>query len=96
VTLSADVVVNAEFRPLFTLRVLGVGGQGVVRSAPNGILCGPFCTKAFLQGAVVTLRAKAAKGYRFAGWSGDCHGAKPLCTVKMRTARDVVALYAKV
>jgi hypothetical protein len=96
VTLSADAVVSAEFRPLFTLRVIGVGGQGVVRSAPNGILCGPFCTKAFLQGAVVTLRAKAAKGYRFAGWSGDCHGAKPLCTVKMRTARDVVALYAKV
>jgi hypothetical protein len=96
VTLAADTVVSAEFRPLFTLRVIGVGGQGVVRSAPNGILCGLFCTKAFLQGAVVTLRAKPAKGFRFAGWSGDCHGAKPICTVTMRTARTVVVLYAKV
>jgi Divergent InlB B-repeat domain len=95
VTLSADATVTADFSPLFVLRVIRVGGQGVVRSAPNGILCGDFCTKAFLQGAVVALRAKPARGFRFVGWGGDCRGAKPTCTVTMRRARDVVALYAK-
>ncbi len=94
VTMTADTTVSAEFRPFFMLRVIGVGGHGVVRSAPNGILCGKFCTKAFLQGAVVTLRAQAAAGYRFVGWAGDCHGAKG-CRVTMSRARDVVALYAK-
>ena len=94
VTMSADQAVTAEFRPLFVLRVIGAGGRGVVRSSPNGILCGTYCTKAFLQGVVVTLRAKAAKGFRFVGWAGDCRGSHD-CRVAMSRARDVVALYAK-
>jgi hypothetical protein len=94
-TLGSDTTVNADFRPLFTLRVVTVGGRGTVRSAPNGILCGSACSKAFLQGAVVTLRASAAKGYRFTGWAGDCKGSKTTCRVTMRQGRAVVALYAK-
>ncbi|MDX6515373.1 MAG: trimeric autotransporter adhesin [Gaiellaceae bacterium] len=95
VTMTADATINAEFRPVFVLRVITAGGRGVVRSAPNGILCGKYCSKAFLQGAVVTLRAKAAKGYRFTGWAGDCRGAKATCVVTLSRARAVVALYAK-
>jgi hypothetical protein len=94
-TLAADTTVSAEFHPLYTLRVIGVGGTGVVRSAPNGILCGKACSKAFLANTVVTLRASAAKGFRFAGWAGDCRGAKTTCTVTMRNVRTVVAKYAK-
>jgi hypothetical protein len=94
VTMTADTTIGADFKPVFLLRVIAAGGRGVVRSAPNGILCGKYCSKVFLQGAVVTLRAKAAKGYRFTGWAGDCHGAKA-CTVTMSRTRDVVALYAK-
>lgn len=94
-TLTADTTVSAEFRPLYTLRIIPVGGRGVVRSAPNGILCGKACAKAFLANTVVTLRASAAKGFRFAGWSGDCRGAKTTCTVTMRNVRTVVAKYAK-
>jgi Divergent InlB B-repeat domain len=94
-TLAADTVVNAQFTPLYTLRVIGVGGKGVVRSSPNGILCGRACSKAYLADTVVTLRASAAKGFRFAGWAGDCRGAKTTCTVKMRNVRTAVAKYAK-
>jgi hypothetical protein len=94
-TLAADTAVSAEFTPLYTLRIIGVGGKGVVRSAPNGILCGTACSKAFLQNTVVTLRASAAKGFRFTGWAGDCRGAKATCTVTMRNVRTVVAKYAK-
>jgi hypothetical protein len=94
-TLTADTTVSAEFSPLYALRIIPVGGKGVVHSAPNGILCGKACTKAFLANTVVTLRASAAKGFRFAGWAGDCRGVKPTCTVTMRNIRTVVAKYAK-
>jgi hypothetical protein len=94
VTLASDTTVNAEFLPLYTLRVVAVGGHGVVRSSPNGILCGKSCSKAFVQNTLVTLRATAAVGYMFTGWAGDCSG-KGVCRVSMRAARSVVAQYAK-
>jgi hypothetical protein len=62
-------------------------GTGTVTSDPEGISCGDECTHVFSGGSVVTLTAKANKGYRFTGWSGGaCSGTAP-CV--MAAAGDV-------
>ena len=81
-------------RTLFqnTLTVSKSGkGKGKVTSSPSGISCGKACTHGFVYGTVVTLKAKAAKGSTFAGWSGACKGTKR-CRV---TTNDKVAVKAK-
>jgi hypothetical protein len=49
-------------------------GKGKVTSSPNGIACGKTCSHSYADGTRVTLKAKAAKGSKFAGWSGGCKG----------------------
>lgn len=49
-------------------------GKGDVTSSPGGIACGKTCSHGFAYGTSVTLRAEAAKGSRFTGWSGACKG----------------------
>ena len=49
-------------------------GKGKVTSSPAGIACGKACTHGYAYGTAVILRAKAAKGSRFSGWSGACKG----------------------
>jgi hypothetical protein len=66
-------------------------GQGTVRSAPDGIACGKACTHGYAYGTSVNLTAKAAKGSKFAGWSGACTGTQS-CAV---TTDDNIALNAK-
>jgi List-Bact-rpt repeat protein len=66
-------------------------GKGKVTSSPSGIACGKACTHGFAYGTVVTLRAKAAKGSKFSGWSGACKGSHR-CKV---TPNDNVAVKAK-
>lgn len=51
-------------------------GKGKVTSAPGGIACGKTCKHGYGYGTSVTLKANAAKGSRFAGWSGACKGAR--------------------
>jgi hypothetical protein len=51
-------------------------GSGTVTSSPRGIKCGKTCKHKFAFGTRVTLKAKAAKGSSFAGWSGGCKGKK--------------------
>lgn len=49
-------------------------GKGKVTSSPNGIACGKTCSHSYADGTPVRLKAKAAKGSKFAGWSGACKG----------------------
>jgi hypothetical protein len=49
-------------------------GTGRITSSPRGISCGKTCTHQFAYGTSVTLKAKAAKGSTFSGWSGACAG----------------------
>ena len=49
-------------------------GKGKVSSSPGGIVCGKACAHGYDYGTAVTLKAKAAKGSKFAGWSGACKG----------------------
>jgi hypothetical protein len=66
-------------------------GKGMVTSSPSGIACGKACSHGYPYGTSVTLKAKPAKGARFAGWSGSCKGSKS-CKV---TTNDNVAVRAK-
>lgn len=71
----ASLVQAATTAFLNTVAVRKSGkGNGKVRSAPGGIACGKTCEHGYGYGTSVTLRAKAAKGSRFAGWSGACNG----------------------
>ncbi len=77
---------------LFLNRVtVSKAGRGTVTSSPSGIACGKTCSHGYAYGTPVTLKAKAAKGSRFSGWSGACKGGKR-CKV---TANDDVAVQAK-
>jgi hypothetical protein len=49
-------------------------GKGKVTSSPGGIACGKACSHGYAYGTKVTLRATAAKGSKFSGWSGACKG----------------------
>lgn len=52
----------------------GVEGEGTVSSSPAGIDCGTQCSAVFDEGTKLTLTAKPAAGWLFAGWTGSCSG----------------------
>jgi hypothetical protein len=60
-------------------------------SSPAGIKCGKACSHRFTYGTAVTLRAKAAKGSSFRGWSGGCEGRRS-CKV---VADEAIGITAK-
>jgi Tol biopolymer transport system component len=78
-----------------TLSVSKAGaGRGTVRSRPAGILCGRDCSEDFADGDVVRLRATAATGSTFTGWSGDCTGTGA-CVVTIDGPMDVTATFTR-
>lgn len=70
-----------------------VRGKGRVTSAPAGLACAGLCTHSFKAGTTVRLRAVAAKGWRFAGWSVDCRGRRA-CTIGGEGG-DVIARFVR-
>ena len=52
------------------------------------------CTATFQVGASVTLKAAAAAGSRFTGWSGDCAGTNANCKLKLSANRAATATFA--
>jgi hypothetical protein len=72
---------------------VGVRGQGRVTSTPTGIACRSRCTHTFKAGTVVRLAATAARGWRFAGWSGACTG-RGACSVRGEGG-DAVARFVR-
>jgi DNA-binding beta-propeller fold protein YncE len=92
VTMSAAMEVTAEFtaNPTFTLKVIK-STEGEV--AGSGIACGSTCEAPIVEGAKVTLTAKAASGFVFAEWTeGPCAGEKTsTCKFTMPGAEVTVA-----
>ncbi|MBX7198757.1 MAG: hypothetical protein K1X51_05225 [Rhodospirillaceae bacterium] len=64
-------------------------GQGTV--AGPAIDCGPSCSAEYAESASVTLSARPAAGWRFAGWGGACAGLT--CTVAMNGGKAVSAAF---
>lgn len=78
----------------FTLTVQKNGtGSGTVNSlGTTAIACGADCSETYDSGASVTLRASAAAGSVFAGWSGACSGAGD-CTLSLTANRSATAAF---
>jgi large repetitive protein len=55
-------------------------GPGTVTVTPDGVGCGTGC-EAYCAGAQVTLRTLADTGANFTGWSGNCSGTSPTCSL---------------
>jgi hypothetical protein len=73
VTVDAAQSVTAVFGPAAYKLTVAVSGRGKVSGV--GGACSAGCTRSLPGGRRSTLRATPAKGYRFAGWGGDCRGA---------------------
>lgn len=86
--------VSATFGRATRTLAVSVGAHGTVTSAPAGIACPTRCTRDFAVDSVVTLTAKAAKGYAFSGWTGACHG-KGACRVSLADDASVRATFKK-
>ena len=68
-------------------------GDGTIVSVPQGLDCGATCEASFPADRLVTLHAEASGQSVFIGWSGDCQGAVPTCTVHANAARSITARF---
>jgi Divergent InlB B-repeat domain len=92
--LTADVAKSATaiFGTASYGVVVTVKGKGKVTSSPGGIACPRRCRAMFTT--PVTLRARPAKHFRFAGWSGACRG-KGTCRLSIDVAGAVRAVFRR-
>jgi hypothetical protein len=74
-TVTAQTAIEAVFAPVPTLRA-SVVGKG--RVTAHGLDCPGVC-RVRVQPYPVSLTARPARGWRFAGWSGACRGAGAVC-----------------
>ena len=80
--------------PSYILTVTRSGtGAGNVTSSPSGIACGSDCTQSVTAGTAVRLTATPAYGSTFSGWSGGGCGGTGTCTVTVRSATSVNAVF---
>ena len=96
VTASASASYQVLAPPV-TVHVATTGsGAGAITSQPAGISCGVTCSASFDAGSSVELIATADIGSAFSGWSGDCTGLNPLCTLSATGSPSATASFAKV
>ncbi|HEY6962835.1 MAG TPA: hypothetical protein VI408_13180 [Gaiellaceae bacterium] len=92
--LAAATGAGASPPPHFTFRYVAfvtLTGEGTVLSAPRGIDCPRSCRWAFVRGTTVHLRASAAPGWKFAGFSSKwCNGPKGACVMNLVSPHDCV------
>lgn len=94
VTVDADTEVTAFVGVARHRLVARVTGRGSVVAAAAGVRCPPRCSAEVRHGTRVALRATAASGWRFAGWSGACRTRLP-CAVTMTAGRQVRARFER-
>ncbi len=99
-SLNSDRTVVATFsgevKSEYNVRVYRTGSPGVVQSDPFAIYCGSICVydeAKFDAGSTVKLIASSNPGYAFTGWSGDCEGTSPTCTLTVDSAKIVTATF---
>jgi len=93
-TLSGATSVNALFAPEQFGLVVSVAGRGAVTGAEAPCRLAR-CARQATSYAALRLRATAAKGWRFAAWSGGCTHSRAVCTLPMTKASAVRARFAK-
>ena len=81
---------------IYVLRVSKDGnGSGTVTSDTGTIDCGGTCEDFYDGNTQVTLTATAEDKSVFTGWSGDCSGEDPECTVTVDGTKTVTATFQK-
>lgn len=95
VNMDAAKTVSATFSPIMHTLSVAVTGKGRVTSSPAGVVCPGACTATFAEGTAVTLTAKPAAGYVFAGWTGACRS-KAACSTTLNADFHVTATFARV
>lgn len=97
VTLDSAKTVSATFTSAVTVPTLTVikTGSGSITSSPAGISCGAKCAKAYTSSKSVKLKAKPARNFLFAGWSGACTGTG-ICTITVDTGLTVYAHFVEI
>jgi Divergent InlB B-repeat domain len=93
--MTAPQAVTAVFGPARFALSVGVTGRGVVRSTPAGLACRIRCSARFTSFQAVRLTATAQRGWRFRNWAGACAGARRTCSVPMRAATQVRAVFIR-
>ena len=71
-------------------------GSGTVTSVIGKLNCGGVCTTQVIAGTQVTLNSTTPGNAQFGGWSGDCAGADPSCTLTVNKATNVTATFTPV
>ncbi len=102
VPMNAAKSVTADFisttKNLTVVKTKGATGvgAGTITSSPAGIACGSTCGPVAFSSGTVTLRAAAAAGSIFNGWSGGgCSGTTPMCVVTMDGDKTVTGDFEK-
>ena len=92
--LDSATALTAVFAPARFALTVGVAGRGRVSGA--GAACtSPRCARSVVSHRALVLRATPAPGWRLAGWSGTCRGAKSTCRVPMTEASTVRARFVR-
>jgi hypothetical protein len=83
----------AAARPLLTVTLEPLGGNGTITSSPAGIKCETTCSAQFDPGTRVTLAVKPDRRSRFLGWGGACSSRQPRCTITINGGKTVTARF---
>ena len=78
-----------------TVTVTVKGSGGIAVDSVDAELSGNVWTGSYERGREVTLTAKPAKGYVFAGWTGAAESASPTITVSADKAASLVCSFAE-
>jgi hypothetical protein len=87
---------SMEFVSGYLVSVVAVTGAGTVSDSTGVLACSVACVGQLPPGFVVSLEARADVGWAFAGWSGDCIGSAPSCSLLLDRARQVNASFVPI
>lgn len=94
--LAAPRSVRALFAPARFRLAVSVAGRGRIASRPAGLSCPTRCAASFTSYEPLRLTATAARGWRFARWTGACAASRrPACTLPMRAATSARAVFVR-
>ncbi len=91
--ITANCSVTSTFEiDTFSLNIEKTGtGFGTVTGTVEGIDCDGECSDVYDYGTEVILTASPTGSSKFIGWTGDCTGTDPVCTVTVDQEKTVSA-----
>jgi len=89
--ITSNKTITATFNPNVTMTTNNAGNGTVTGT---GISCPGDCTESYNFGTPVQLTATPADCHKFTGWSGNCSGTSPICTLTMDNDKSATANFA--